>query len=91
MQKVVEAVLEEEVEEDGGDVGLRHRLVHRGVVRRQQRRDQPSVKHRIIDNVSQECPYLHLASASLVLPRGGSRRPQVVITAAREGGLVNKA
>ena len=33
----------------------------------------------------------HLARASLVLPRGGSRRPQVVITAAREGGLVNKA
>ena len=51
VQKVVEAVLEEEVEEDGGDVGLRHRLVHRGVVRRQQRRDQPSVKHRVIDNV----------------------------------------
>ena len=33
----------------------------------------------------------HLARASLVLPRGGSRRPQVVITAGREGGLVNKA
>ena len=43
MQKVVEAVLEEEVEKDGGDVGLGHRFVHRRVVRRQQCRDQPSV------------------------------------------------
>ena len=33
----------------------------------------------------------YLARASLVLPRGGSRRPHVVITAARVGGLVNKA
>ena len=43
MQKVVEAVLEEEVEEDGGYVGLCHRLIHGGVVCRQQRRDQPFV------------------------------------------------
>ena len=90
MQKVVEAVLEEEVEEDGGDVGLSHRLVHRRVVRCQQRRDQPSVrqsvKHFFLKMIGS-----HLARASLVLPRGGSRRPQVVITAGREGGLVNKA
>ena len=43
VQKVVEAVLEEEVEEDGGYVGLCHRLIHGGVVCCQQRRDQPFV------------------------------------------------
>ena len=43
VQKVVEAVLEEEVEEDGGNIGLCHRLVHWGMVRRQQCRDQPMV------------------------------------------------
>ena len=43
VQKVVEAVLEEEVEEDGGDVGLRHGLVHWGMVRCQQCRDEPTI------------------------------------------------
>ena len=43
VQKVVEAVLEEEVEEDGGDVGLRHGLVHWGMVRCQQCRDEPAI------------------------------------------------
>ena len=42
VQKVVEAVLEEEVQEDGGNVGLSHSLVHRRVVCGQQCRDQPS-------------------------------------------------
>ena len=33
---------------------------------------------------------MNLVRASLVFPRGGSRTPQVVVTAAREGGLVSK-
>ena len=45
----------------------------------------------VSENFFLEMSSNYLARASLVLPRGGSRRPQVVITAAREGGLVNKA
>ena len=87
VQKVVKAVFEEEVKKNCGDVRLCNGFVHRGVVCCQEGGDQPAT---IISRKRGIFRKLYLARASLVLPRGGSRTPQVVVTAAREGGLVSK-
>ena len=86
VQKVVKAVFEEEVKKNCGDVRLCNAFVHRGMVCCQEGGDQPATIFSLKGIFSK----LNLVRASLVLPRGGSRTPQVVVTAAREGGLVSK-